>query len=182
MYFIYLLLNDDIIQIKGLGQECSPSSSGNRPSSSENAQETQFLATALQKPLNKGKQGQTTPTPPLLSAYPPPATPLSAPSLPSIDLGLAISNFTNNAANSSNASEAASTRKRRMIEQLDISTRGEHLSMTDMTPPSSIKNEESQDSNHQQRQDPLTISSVRTEMLRPYQSQCRGIEKTNILL
>ena len=165
-----------------MGQECSPSSSGSRPPS-ENAQETQFLATALQKPTVKGKQGQTTPTPPLLSAYPPALTPLSTtPSLPSIDLGLAISNFTSNA-HSSNTSEATSSRKRKLMEQIDTSCksdveerkRGDHLLMTDMTPPSSITNEEPHDSNPQHRQDPLAIPSGRTEILRPYQSQCRGM-------
>lgn len=186
-----------VLKIKGLGQECSPSSSGSRPSS-DNVQETQFLATALLKPLVKGKQGQRTPTPPLLSAYPPAVTPLSStPSLPSIDLGLAISNFTSNSAHSSNTSEATSSKKRKLMAQIDTSckleveerTRSENLLMTYMTPPSSITNEEPQDSNQQHRQDPLAIPSERTEILRPYQSQCRGtinvwksIIKKNIFL
>ena len=139
------------------------------------------MAAALQKPLVKQA------TPPILSVYPstPSVTPVSTtPSLPSIDLGLAISNFTSNA---SNSSSDASVRKRKLMEQVADTPskseiedrRGEHMVMVDMTPPSSI-NDEPQDSNQQQRQDPLSqenraIPATRTDStLRPYQSQCRG--------
>ena len=148
-----------------------------------NVQETQFLATALQKPLVKQAITPTT----LLSVYSstPSGTPLSTtPSLPSIDLGLAISNFTSNP---SNSSSDAIVRKRKLMEQKDTATcksetedrRGDHMVMVDMTPPSSIINDEPQDSN-QHRQDTLSqenrvIPSGRSDStLRPYQSQCRG--------
>ncbi len=149
-------------------------------------QETQFLAAALQKPLASKR---ATP-PPLLSVYPTASsvTPVSTTaSLPSIDLSLAISNFTSSASSSSSSSNPSEvgTKKRKLAELPDGCLKTEmpeerkpepHLVMVDMTPPNSIANDDPNELN-QPRQDPIQdrVPPPRTDPIpRPYQSQCRG--------
>lgn len=150
----------------------------------ETVPETQFLATALQKPLVSKR---ATP-PPLLSVYSaaPSVTPVSTTaSLPSIDLSLAISNFTSNASSSSSNPSDSHLKRRKLGElpegflkaEMSEDRKAEPMVMVDMTPPNSIANDDPNESNVQQRQDPLHDRAPlpRTDPTpRPYQSQCRG--------
>ena len=150
-------------------------------------QETQFLATALQKPLASKR---ATP-PPLLSVYSsaPSVTPVSnTASLPSIDLSLAISNFTSSASGSGSSHHHpsdANLKRRKLTDgipdgylktEVSDDRKTEPMAIVDMTPPNSIANDDTNESNLQ-RQDPLQDRAVlpRTDPTpRPYQSQCRG--------
>ena len=171
-----------------MGPECTSSFSKKTDSNKNETgvQETQFLAAALQKPLASKR---ATP-PPLLSVYPTASsvTPVSTPSsLPSIDLGLAISNFTSNASSSGSGNPSEVGLKKRKLatdhpdgclktETTDERKPEPHLAMVDMTPPNSIANDDLNEPN-QPRQDPLQdrVPPPRTDLTpRPYQSQCRG--------
>lgn len=181
-----ILVNYIHIKIKGLGPDYTSSFSRNTEiERNETLQETQFLAAALQKPLASRR---ATP-PPLLSVYttPPSVTPVSTTaSLPSIDLSVAISNFTSSASSSNSSSQSdVGLRKRKLAElpdgcmkmEMPEERKAENLILVDMTPPNSIANDDLNEP-HPPRQDPLqerAPAPPRTDPTpRPYQSQCRG--------
>ena len=174
------------LQVKGLRPELHPPPSPTLSSSSSRSgrvTETQFLAAALQRPrpqLHHITPAQTAslPSQPALSAGPAPIVS----TLPGIDLGRAISNFTQNENEGNQIKKRKLTEERTSnstppVEETDEVRENKNLVIVDA--PVLLSRPSSEDSNQdEQSRDPLRDSPGRASTAsRPHSVQGRGMSQ-----